>query len=64
MVLCCVGHSLLVGVGFAGVASAAGVATGSIAVVAAMALLGLGAMTVLFVVRRRACVPTESRSAS
>ena len=67
MVLCCVGHSLLVGVGVAGLASAAGAATGSIAVVAAIALAGLVAMTVLVVVRRRrsrACVPTESRSTS
>jgi hypothetical protein len=47
MALCWVGHSLLVGVGVASLAPAAG----SIAVLAAIALVGLGAMTV-----RSSCV--------
>lgn len=61
MVLCCVGHSLLLGVGVAGLASAAGAATGSIAVVAAIAVLDLGALVIVRRRRDRACSPTDSR---
>lgn len=63
MVLCCVGHTLLLGVGIAGLASAAGAATGSIAVVAAIALVGLGALVVRRRRWNRACSPTDSRRA-
>ncbi|WP_175527122.1 LPXTG cell wall anchor domain-containing protein [Blastococcus tunisiensis] len=64
IVLCCVGHALLLGVGVAGLASAAGAATGSIPVVAGIALLGLGAIVLMRRRNRnRACSPTDSRRA-
>ena len=62
MVLCCLGHTLLLGVGIAGLASAAGTATGSIAVVAAIALVGLGALALIRHRRmNRGCGSTDSR---